>query len=137
MLFKSDLGNLEQKIFFVTQPWQEPFNINFPVIFVIKTHESFLQSSFKLCYHFKKNFPLKTSRSCKWSILKINLLNYDTNKRVTQMIEVLCTNSSIPYGPFKNYITRVGGRGDNQNQGQSVTCGGESYMQIVTSPPKK
>ena len=40
MLFKA---NLECKIFFIAHPWWPTFETSFTVIFVRKTHESFLK----------------------------------------------------------------------------------------------
>ena len=42
--FKSVLGDLEQKLVFVTQPLRAIFKVSFEVIFPRKTHESFLKS---------------------------------------------------------------------------------------------
>ena len=44
MLFKIILDNLQQKIFFGTQPWQTTFKLDFVVIFIKKTHESFAKN---------------------------------------------------------------------------------------------
>ena len=43
-MFKVVLGDLEEKIFSVAQPWWATFKISFGVIFVGKTHKSFLKS---------------------------------------------------------------------------------------------
>ena len=44
MLFTAVLGDLEWKIFFTAQPWWGTFKISSVIIFVRKTHESFLKS---------------------------------------------------------------------------------------------
>ena len=46
LLFKSVLGNVEWKI--LCCPTMVPFKINFVVIFIKKTHKSFLKSSIEL-----------------------------------------------------------------------------------------
>ena len=49
MLFKIVLGNLEQKIFFGTQPWWTTFKLSSMVIFVKKAHKTFLKSYINPC----------------------------------------------------------------------------------------
>ena len=44
MPFKAVLGNLELKMFFVSQPWWGAFNISFVIISIKKFHESCLKS---------------------------------------------------------------------------------------------
>ena len=50
MLFKAILGDLELKILFVAQTWWPTFKITLAVIFVRKTHESFLKSKIESCF---------------------------------------------------------------------------------------
>ena len=103
MQFKTVLGDLEWKIFFLTYTWWATFYNVLAVIFVRKTHESFLKSKSNPGVGEEKHSVLVPTDLCKKNLSDKQLSVFDGERFAFPGTESYDERSMLPVCSFIDY----------------------------------